>query len=183
MRIMLKNVRLSFPALFSPKAIGDNDNAKYGATLLIDKSDKENLKKIHQAVEAAVEEGKTKKFEGKVPRKWRNEPLRDGDDEKDTEKYPEFEGTYFITARSNNAPQVVDNQVEPILDQSEVYSGCYVNVTVSSFPYNFEGTKGISWGLGNVQKVKDGEPLGGGGEKAENEFEAFESEDDGDDLL
>lgn len=177
-RIMLKNVRLSFPSLFEPTSFQGGD-PKYQATFLIPKDDKANLDRLEQAVADAVAEGTAKKFEGKAPKKFKNDPIRDGE-EKDG---AEFQGCMFISARNKMKPQVVDAQVNPILDQSEIYAGCYVNATVTAFAYNFEGVKGIGWSLGNIQKVKDGEPFGAGAIRAESEFEAFDSEDDDDEAL
>lgn len=65
---------------------------------------------------------------GKVPANLKT-PLRDGDtDIPDDEAYKD---SYFFNANSKQKPQVVDNKVEPIIDQSEVYSGCYGNISVS----------------------------------------------------
>ena len=85
-------------------------------------------------------------------------PLRDGDVERDDEAY---KGHYFINANSKTAPQIVDRAVKPILDRNEVYSGCYARVSLSFYAFNSNGNKGIACGLGNIQKVRDGEPLGG----------------------
>ena len=79
------------------------------------------------------------------------------------------------------APQIVDKNVEPILDRSEVYSGVYARVSLSFYAFNVNGNKGIACGLGNIQKIKDGEPLGGR-TNAADEFESFE-DDDEDDFL
>ena len=93
---------------------------------------------------------------GKIPANLKL-PLRDGDlDRPEDEAYAE---SYFINANSKQAPQVVDKNVQPILDQSELYSGCYINASVTFYAYNSNGNKGIAAGLGNIQKVRDGEPL------------------------
>ncbi len=85
-------------------------------------------------------------------------PLRDGDVERDDEAY---KGHYFINANSKTAPQIVDKSVKPILDRSEVYSGCYGRVSLNFYAFNSNGNKGVACGLGNIQKIRDGEPLGG----------------------
>ena len=82
-----------------------------------------------------------------------------------------------FAANSKQAPQIVDRQVQPILDQSEVYSGCYGRVSITFYAYNSNGNKGIAAGLGNVQKLRDGEPLGSRA-NAKDEFEAVDAEDD-----
>ena len=83
----------------------------------------------------------------------------------------------FLNANSKQAPQVVDKHVQPILDQSEVYSGCYGKVSITFYAYNSNGNKGIAAGLVNVQKLRDGEPLGSR-TNAKDDFEAVEDEDD-----
>ncbi|MCI6276156.1 MAG: DUF2815 family protein, partial [Clostridium sp.] len=80
-------------------------------------------------------------------------------------------------ANSKNKPGIVDKDVQPILDQSEVYSGCYARLTLNFYAYAASGNKGIAAGLGNVQKLEDGEPLGGF-TRAEDDFEAIESAED-----
>ena len=83
----------------------------------------------------------------------------------------------LLNANSKQAPQVVDRNVQPILDQSELYSGCYIRASVTFYAYNSNGNKGIAAGLGNIQKVRDGEPLGSR-MNAKDEFDAVDGEDD-----
>ena len=42
-----------------------------------------------------------------------------------------------------------------------MYSGCYARVSLNFYAFNSNGNKGVACGLGNIQKVRDGEPLGG----------------------
>lgn len=56
---------------------------------------------------------------------------------------------------------MVDKADNPIITQAEVYSGMYGRVNVTFFPYAFGGKKGVGCGLGPVQKLRDGEALGG----------------------
>ena len=72
-----------------------------------------------------------------------------------------YANSYFVNANSNTAPQIVDRNVNPILDRSEVYSGVYARVSINFYAFNSNGNKGIACGLGNIQKIRDGEPLGG----------------------
>ncbi len=67
-----------------------------------------------------------------------------------------------ITASSKSQPQVVDLNVQPILNQAEVYSGCYGRVSLNFFAYNQAGNRGIGCGLNCIQKIADGDPLSGG---------------------
>lgn len=131
---------------------------KYSTSVIIPKTDIKTLDAINAAVEAAIKEG-VAKFGGKIPNKAALKlPLRDGDVERDDEAY---KGSFFLNANSTTAPQIVDRAVQPILDRSEVYSGCYARVSLNFYAFNTNGNRGIACGLGNIQKVRDGEPLGG----------------------
>ena len=104
-------------------------------------------------------------------------PLRDGDTERDTGKYPEYKGHYFINANTYNRPGVVDAQKNDIIDKSELYSGCYGRVSIIPAAYNVDGNKGIKFYLNNVQKLAEGEPLGGAGSSnAADDFTAVEDD-------
>src|SRR5690606_39628308 len=150
----------------------------YSVMLLIPKSDTATIKAIRAAQAQALEEGKAK-FNGKIPKDW-TDTLHDCDEKDDLEQYPEREGHYRIRVSANEQypPGIVDRRLQPILDQSEIYSGCYVRVSMVAYAFNSQGNKGVSFGLRNVQKLRDGEPLGGGGVRPESEFSALDDEDD-----
>ena len=150
-------VRLSYANVWEAVSI-NGGTPKYSVSLIIDKKDTKTVAAINAAIDAAIKEGAAK-FGGKVPNKAALKlPLRDGDLERDDEAY---KGSYFINANSTSAPQIVDRSVQPILDRSEVYSGCYARVSINFYAFNSNGNRGIACGLGNIQKVRDGEPLGG----------------------
>ena len=150
-------VRLSYANVWEPRSITGR-NPKYSVSIIIPKSDQETLARINQAVDAAITEG-VGKFGGKIPPKGSLKlPLRDGDVERDDEAY---KNSYYINANSITAPEVVDAHVQPILERSEIYSGVYARVSISFYAFNSNGNRGIAAGLGNIQKIKDGEHLGG----------------------
>lgn len=173
-------VRLSYVHLFEKYASPGSGEPKYSVALLIPKTDKVTLKKIRSAQLAALEIGKTSRFNGVIPKKWHS-TLRDGDEEMDLEKNPEYEGHYFMNVSAKTPPGVVDRNLVEIVDSTEVYSGCYARVSINAFAYNTQGNKGVSFGLNHVQKIKDGEHLGGRS-KAEDDFDD-DFEDDDEDLL
>ena len=141
-------VRLSYANVWEPASI-NGSNPKYSVSLIIPKTDTKTIDAINAAVDAAIKDGAAK-FGGKIPNKAALKlPLRDGDLERDDEAY------------KGAAPQIVDRSVEPILDRAEVYSGCYARVSINFYAFNSNGNRGIACGLGNIQKVRDGEPLGG----------------------
>lgn len=152
-----KNTRLSYFHGWEPTSVNGGPE-RYSVSVLIPKDDKETIDAINKAIDAAIEEG-IAKFGGKKPNKAAIKlPLRDGDTERDDEAYA---GHYFLNANSRTAPQIVDKAVKPILDQDEVYSGCYARVSLNFYAFNSNGNKGVAVGLGNIQKIRDGESLGG----------------------
>ena len=166
--------RLSYAHLFEKYEKSD----KYQCQLLIPKSDKESIAVIKQAIEAAKANGKSRLWGGKLPGSYRG-PLNDGDTmEEPSEAY---EGMYYINAKSNRKPQVVDLDRDDIFDAEEVYSGCYVRATIVFFPYSNEG-KGVGVLLNNVQKLADGDHLGGSAASAADDFDDDEELED-DELL
>lgn len=150
-------VRLSYANIWDPASI-NGGTPKYSVSLIISKDDEKTLAAINAAIDNAIKEGAAK-FGGKIPNKASLKlPLRDGDTERDDEAY---KNAYFVNANSTTAPQIVDRSVQPILDRAEVYSGCYARVSINFYAFNSNGNRGIACGLGNIQKVRDGEPLGG----------------------
>lgn len=166
------NTRLSYFHGWEPVSINGGAE-KYSVSVLIPKNDKATIDAINVAIDAAIEEG-IAKFGGKKPNKAAIKlPLRDGDVEREDEAY---KGHYFVNANSNTAPQIVDRMVKPILDRSEVYSGCYARVSLNFYAFNSNGNKGVACGLGNIQKVRDGEPLDGR-TNAADDFASLEDDD------
>lgn len=172
--------RISFANIWEPKAINDSE-PKYSVSCVIPKSDKKTIASIQKAVEAAKEDGKARRWSGKIPPNLKL-PLRDGDiDRPDDENYAD---SCFLNATSKDAPQVVDRRVQPITDPMMVYSGCYCNVSVNFYPFNANGNRGVAAGLGNIQFVKDGERLSGRA-SADADFNALDDEEEdvlGDDV-
>lgn len=160
--IVTGKVRWSYVNLFMPRAM-EGQEPKYSVTLLIPKSDAATKAAIDKGIETAIQEGIASTFGGVRPPKIAT-PLYDGDGVRPSgdDFGPECAGHWVMTASSKLKPEVVDSNVQPILDASEVYSGCYGRVSLRFFTYNKNGKKGIGCGLGNAQKLDDGEPLGGG---------------------
>lgn len=167
-----KNTRLSYFHGWEPTSINGGPE-RYSVSVLIPKDDKETVKAINDAIDAAIEEG-IAKFGGKKPNKAAIKlPLRDGDTEREDEAYA---GHWFVNANSKTAPQIVDKAIKPILDRDEVYSGCYARVSLNFYAFNSNGNKGIACGLGNIQKIRDGESLGGRS-SATDDFSIEEDDD------
>ena len=167
--------RWSFANVWEPKSI-NGSNPKYSVSLLIPKDDTVTVDKINKAIQAAYEEGQGKlKGSGKSvpPLSTLKTPLRDGDVERPDDE--SCAGHYFINANNTQKPGIVDADRQQIVDREEVYSGCYGRASISFFAFNSNGNKGIACSLNNLQKISDGERLGGHS-RAEDDF-ADEDED------
>jgi len=179
-KVITGKVRFSYVNVFKGRAFQPGQEEKFSICLLIPKNDKDTLTKIKAAVEAARKEGIANKWGGKLPANLKL-PLRDGDAER-AEEAEEYEGMFFVNANSNQKPGIIDNFRNEILDPTEVYSGCYGRASINFFPYNSNGSKGVAVGLNNIQKLSDGEPLGGARASAENDF-GDDYADDSEDML
>lgn len=156
-------VRLSFCHIWEPQAPQNGQgDPKYSVTLLIPKTDTATLNSIYADMAVAEQQGVTSKWGGVKPPIVKT-PLYDGDGVRPSgEPFgAECRGHMVMTASCKNQPPVVDQQVQPIINRSEVYSGCYARVNINFFAYAQNGNKGIGCGLNCVQKWEDGEPLAG----------------------
>lgn len=157
-------VRFSYLHLTKPYAQTPGSKEKYSATILFPKTDTETKQKIDAAIAAATQNGISAKWGGTAPAVVPN-PLHDGDGLRPNgEKFgPECAGCWVLTANANvdHKPTVVDANLQEIINPTEIYSGMYGRVSINFFAYAFAGRKGIGCGLGPVQKLRDGDPLGG----------------------
>ena len=163
-KVITGKVRFSYANVFEPKSINGSD-PKYSVSLIIPKEDKVTIDKIKAAIEVAKKEG-ISKLGGKIPANLKT-PLRDGDIDRPDD--PAYANSYFVNANSTIRPGIVDANLQPIIDSTEFYSGCYGRASIVFYAYNANGNKGIACGLQNLQKLEDGEPLGGRS-RAEDDF-------------
>ena len=169
--------RWSYANVWEPKSI-NGGTPKFSVSLIIPKSDVKTVEKIKAAIEAAYKEGASKlRGNGKsVPAlAVIKTPLRDGDTERPDDAA--YAGCYFVNANATTAPGIVDIDRQPILDHSEVYSGVYGRASINFYAFNANGNRGIACGLNNLQKVSDGEPLGGR-RRAEDDFADCDDDDE-----
>ena len=156
-KVVTGKVRFSYLHVWEPAAVEEGSQKKYSVSLIIPKSDTDTVSRIKNAIQSALEAGKAK-FGGKIPASLKL-PLRDGDIERaDDDAYL---NSWFLNANSSKQPGIVDQNVQPILRQDEIYSGCYGRASINFFAFNTNGNKGIACGLNNIQKLSDGELLGG----------------------
>jgi len=168
--------RWSYVNAWEPKAI-NGGAPKYSVSLIIPKDDVDTIEKIKAAIETAYQDGESKlKGSGKTvpPLAAIKYPLRDGDVERPDD--PAYAGSYFVNANNTSAPGIVDADRNPITVRSEIYSGVYGRASINFYAFNSNGNKGIACSLNNLQKIADGEHLGGKS-NAEDDFDDGDYED------
>lgn len=164
-QVLTPEFRVSFPAVFQARSAAEGQEPKYSITMLFPKT--ADISVLKTAVLDAIIGKWGKKEDGKWPKGLRL-PFRDGS-EKD---YDGYEGVTFCTASSKMRPGLVDQSRQAIISPEEFYGGCYARATIAAFAYDKAGNKGVSWGLRNIQKIRDGEPFSGRS-KPEADFDAI----------
>ena len=167
-KLLLKNVRLSFPSLFKHEIYAGEDTGKFAATFLIPKSDTKTVATIEQACKQALIE---KYGEGKTPKGFKM-PLVDGDD-KDYNGYLDH---VCIKASTKKRPTLVNRDKTPIAEEDNIlYGGCYVNASIDIWVMDNSYGKKVLASLNAIQFVKDGEPFASGSNGADD-FEDLDDE-------
>lgn len=147
---MLKNVRLSFPSLFTRSSF-EGKEGKFEATFLLNKEEHANtIKKLDAAIKAAIKEAKIKVGADRLC-------LKDGDES----DYDGYEGCMSFKAASSKRPTIINRDKTPLAEDDNVlYAGCYVNAIVDLWVQNNNYGKRINANLYGVQFVKEGEAFG-----------------------
>jgi Protein of unknown function (DUF2815) len=194
-RIVLKNVRLSFPDLWKPgePMPGSTGGPKYGGSFIFAPdtpnaqiAQAELLKvateKWGQSATAVLQDlGKDKKF------------LRRGDSNlaKDGTVRDGFAGNLYVSAKNKQQPAIIARNFvngQPVFLKEDgsgmqanrvlegqmfkvPYGGCYVNATIDVYAMDKPGMgKSVNASLVGVQFVGDGDAFAGGGASA-SEFD------------
>ncbi len=163
-------VRLSYPKLFEK----DEQTDKYGASLILPGDDTESMKVYEQAIQKAKEDGKAKKWGGKIPAKL-GEPIHDGAESSD--ESGAYDGNFYMNAKSSSKVKLYDQDGIEIVDSDELYPGCYVRAIVAFYPYN-TSQNGVGVILKGIKKIEDGESLGGGNNVSADDFDDEDLDDD-----
>jgi hypothetical protein len=159
-KMMLKNVRLSFPSIFK-KANFEGNVGKFEATFLIDKADTKTKAMLDAAIEAAIAEAKVKVASDK-------RCLKDGDES----EYDGYEGNWSFKAANSKRPTVIDRDKTPVVEEDEkIYAGCYVNAVVDLWIQNNKFGKRVNANLYGIQFLKDGDAFGLGATDVTEDFD------------
>jgi hypothetical protein len=179
-RIMLKNVRLSFPALWRAEAFKPGDEPKFKATFLVSK-DSPQIKEIEVKILAVLKEKFPQKADALLRQIRGNRNkfcFQDGDDQ----EYDGYAGCMALSAKSKTRPSIFDGNKNPLAeDDGKPYPGCYVNASVDLFAYDSQGA-GVSASLRGVQFLRDGDAFTAGRPADSDEFEEVAEGADADDI-
>jgi len=169
-KVVTPVARASYARLLEP-AMSLNDELKYSVSLIFP-SDADISEMKQAAANALIDKwGPDKKHWPKGLRS----PFRDGNEKDD----PLYEDTTFVNVSSTDPPQVghkIGNKFVELTNGRDVYSGMYIRASLTAFAYDKKGNKGVSFGLGNVLKVRDGERLDGRTD-GDTDFKDFEGDD------
>lgn len=166
-------LRCSYPTLFNPKSFQAGQTPKFSITVMIDKTNKEQmdyLKALHKdATDAMAEKWPDPAKRPRINLIGDTKSLfKDGDKTVNNngiplnETNPEYAGHYLLRASTATRPAVVDRNKAEILDANEVYGGCFVKVNLNVYTFDTQANRGVTCGLNGVQKWADGESFGGG---------------------
>lgn len=173
-KITTQLFRVSFPEVFEARSFQGSD-PKYSIQMLFPK-DTTDMNELISEVKRLAQE----KWGKKKPKGFTN-PIKDGDTltDSDDEEIESTKGYWVVRASSKRKPGIVDKDKNLITaeEADEFYPGCWARATLNGFTYDTKGNKGVSFGLNNLQKLKDDEPFGGR-TSPENDFDDDIDEDD-----
>lgn len=178
--VLTPEFRVSYPNVFTARKNDLNGKDEYSVVALFPKG--ADLSKLEAACKEVMEE-KWGKDSSKWPRPLRSPFRKQDEKEKEIEgkmvmPAAHEKGAIFLNLRSQQRPGVVDHQVQDIIDQSQFYAGCWAKATVRPYAYDMKGNRGVAFGLQNIQKTKDGDPLSGR-PTAQDDFAPIQGADSG----
>lgn len=171
-RLMLRNVRLSFPQVFKAVKIGDDGEPRFSANFLLDPSDPQ-VDVIRKTMQRVAKEKWADKAQPTYVALEKGDKLalHDGDTKAN---YDGYSGMLFLSAASpkGSRPTVVDRNKNPVTEEDGViYSGCYVNASVDIWAQDNGFGKRINAQLRGIQFSKDGDAFSGGRPADVDEFD------------
>lgn len=168
--VRLRNVRLSFPALFEPRSFEEGGSASFQSTFIMAKQGdpEQNAQYMSKAIAHVIKTGLKNKHPGRD-----KVCLRDGQ-EKGERGIDGYDDTiYYTSSNSRKQPTVVDRDLTQLsAKDNKPYAGCYVNATVRLWAQDNKYGKRVNAQLRAVQFYADGDPFGESSANAEDEFES-----------
>lgn len=162
--------RATWVALFTATASKDNPD-KLTFSLRAAFPPATDLSAMKAAAAAAAHE----KWDDKLPTLLRSPFRRNDELDNPIEGIGDDWIIMTFSSPEKSRPGLVDAKLQDIIDESKVYSGAWFRAEVRPYAYDNKGNKGVSFGLQNVQLLRDGEPLAGSRKPASKAFTAVAS--------
>jgi len=170
-KLITPEFRAAFCGLFRPSAPRDNPDGKKKYSVRAVFAPDTDISALKAAAKAAVAD----KW-GSNPPKTLRSPFRTNEElDNPIPGVADDAVVMTFSANEDRRPGLVDAQLNDIIDDSEVYAGAWFRAQVRAYAYEQAGNRGVAFGLENVQKLRDDDPLGGGRMPASKAFEAFGS--------
>jgi len=135
------------------------DDGYYTVTAMF--ADDTNLKEMEQLADSTLKE----KFGKKLDRDDYNWPFMNGSKRARKKEQLHYKDTTYCNIKSRYKPVLLDvkgNELDED-DVTELYSGAYFRAIIRAYAYENKDNDGVSFGLVALQKIRDGEKIGGGG--------------------
>ena len=176
--VLTPEFRVSFPSVFQSRKNDLNGKDEFSLVALFKKG--QDLSALKKAAADAVEKKWGKKVPSSLRTPFRDQGERAKTDDDGNEFLPEGydRGAIFISLKSTQRPGLVGPNLEEIIDSTEFYAGCYARAKIRAYAYDIKGNKGVAFGLVNIQKTRNGEPLTGR-TKAQDDFSAIPQTESG----
>lgn len=158
-KIITPECRLSFPHLFVPRPGPSGGEPKFSCALIFEEGT--DPKPFQSAIIAAAREKWGDNAVAMFKAGKLKSPLRTDWEDKG---YPE--NSFFLNCSSKEQPGLVYPYADPVTGKPQIvtdpkvfYPGAYVRASLRAFAYDNSGNKGVSFGLNNLQFIRDGSRL------------------------
>jgi Protein of unknown function (DUF2815) len=169
--VITPEFRAGYVGLFRASAPKDEPDGKKKFSIRAFFPSNADLSTLREQAKQAVKE----KWGDKTPSALRSPFRTNGDLDNPVDGIPKDWVVMTFSANEDRRPGVVDENLQDIIDETQCYSGAWFRAQVRAFAYEARGNKGVSFGLQNVQKVRDDDPIGAGRIPASKAFDKIET--------
>jgi len=157
-KVVIQKARLCFNNLFRAKK-NDRGQDEFKCTLILEEG--HDLSDLKEAVKKCAIE-KFGRFDNTIKHPFKSKKTMAPDKYAGRiEKYPVFKDKVWLEPKTQYAPIILGLDKKPLMDQTELYAGCYVHVSVSPYPWSHPTNgHGVGLNVNAVMKAADGERLG-----------------------
>lgn len=182
MIVVLSNVRLAFPDLFTAKAFSAETKPSFGATFLIANTSKQ-IKELEAVMSKVAEDKWGAKGASNLKALLVGNKVCFNDGAK-KEEYDGYADHHYLTSRTPVRPLVIDADKKILVEaDGKPYGGCYVNARVEIYAQDNDYGKRINASLLGVQFVRNGDSFGGAKTASVDDFADVSEGADADSLM